>query len=180
MDLRIAGNVCGSWIFCQDVLLQFPSNVLLTTWWLCGYFPVRMLALLGQQRALGTYCKGKHKQGYTRRCVSYFQTGWGKLLNTPNFSFLNRITILFIHDILNQLCLHETAHSCALLTHSLPLAGSNKTLKEGLGHVTNASQFRFLPLNDIMFDFCNFYISNSELFCSIFWPILWPVLYHLW
>lgn len=57
----MAGNVLGSWIFCQDLLLQFPSRVLFTTWWLCGYFPVRMLALLGQQRALGTYCRDGRK-----------------------------------------------------------------------------------------------------------------------
>ena len=49
-----AGKVCPSSLFCQTALLQFPSSVLLMTWWLCGYLPVRMLARLGQHSGLAT------------------------------------------------------------------------------------------------------------------------------
>ncbi|KAG7260421.1 hypothetical protein CRUP_034971 [Coryphaenoides rupestris] len=39
MSVIMAGKVRGSRLFCQATLLQFPSSVLLTTWWLCGYLP---------------------------------------------------------------------------------------------------------------------------------------------
>lgn len=82
---RKAGKLSGSWVFCHAVLLQLPSNVLFTTWWLWGYLPVRILALLGQQRGLATIWVREEMTRSVRRCNGKHGNGWSIIINLEIF-----------------------------------------------------------------------------------------------
>lgn len=65
----MAGNVLASSLFCQAMLLQLPSSVLLLTRWLWGYLPVRMLARLGQHSGLATNYSGSNNNNSSSNSV---------------------------------------------------------------------------------------------------------------
>lgn len=111
--LRRTGNAWDSGPFCHWGLEQFPDRELFLTPWLWGYWPVRMLLLLGQHSGVTVNFRREPRMATEEDNRGTGRDQWAKQKNASHFTFSR------VLECSNLYILFKTAKKKGWASHSL-------------------------------------------------------------